>query len=254
MANNNIIALWGSPGSGTTLTSVKIARELASCRKNVVLIFCDSETPMLPVIVPSAEDAKSLGELLAMPSISQVDIFTHCLPIWKTLTALGYLKGENETSWADYSEGRAEELLDMLGSSADFIVLDCSHHLLTNVLTGVALETAGTVFRIANASPKSLSYISSQRPILSDPKFRYGEQVSIINNIYPFQDAPTYKNLIGGKKIYTLPHLLPLMGQAAECRLLEPLEGRDGKAYEPKIRLIVQSEILGKAAGRKDTA
>lgn len=241
---NNIIAVWGSPGSGTTTTSVKIARELAEFKKNVVLIFCDNETPMLPVLDPSIRDAKSLGDLLELPSISQIDIYMHLTSIWKTLSVLGYLNGENELSHARYSEDRASELLDLISDSADYVVLDCSHHLLTNNLTGIALEKAGVVLRVVNADPKSLSYIKSQKPLLSDQKFSYDQQICIINDVFPDQDAQIYENAFGGRSTYTLPHLPGLHNQFWEARLLESLKGREGRLYEPQIRAITLTEIL----------
>jgi KaiC/GvpD/RAD55 family RecA-like ATPase len=35
---SGILAVWGSPGSGKTITAVKIAKHLADRKKNVVLL------------------------------------------------------------------------------------------------------------------------------------------------------------------------------------------------------------------------
>ena len=39
--SGGILAVWGSPGSGKTITAVKLAKALAEKKKNVALIMCD---------------------------------------------------------------------------------------------------------------------------------------------------------------------------------------------------------------------
>mgnify|MGYP002409851748 CR=1 FL=1 len=231
-----MIAVWGSPGSGTTLTAVKIAREL--CQKhNVVLVLGDNEVPTVPLLVPQADSAKSLGDLLVLPSMSQIDLFRHCIPVGKSLSLMGYLYGENEKTWPDYSVQRVRELIELLRNSADYVVIDCPHHLLSSILTAVVLEEADLVLRVVNADLKSLIFVKSQRPFLSESRFRWEDHVSIINNVLHTQDTHTYEETFGGKA-YTLPHLPALQEQYDEYRLLEPVTGREGKLYEPLIRAI----------------
>ena len=43
-----VLAVWGSPSSGKTTVSVKLADYLARKKKNVLLIFADMTTPPLP--------------------------------------------------------------------------------------------------------------------------------------------------------------------------------------------------------------
>jgi ATPases involved in chromosome partitioning len=244
MASKKIIAVWGSPGSGTTLTSIKVARELANRKKNVVLILSDSETPMVPVLAPSVRNAKSIGNLLSLPTISPTDVFEHLIPTQKTISLLGYLKDENELTWPEYDEERAKELLGFLRETADYVLVDCSHHLLTNTMTAVALENADAVLCVVNADPKSLSYIKSQQPILNNSKFNSDRQVNIMNNFYANQDRQSYEGAFGMKTSYSLPHLSSLRAQYWEGRLLEPVTGREGKLYEPIIKSIVEEEIM----------
>jgi len=61
-----ILAVWGSPGSGKTVTAVKIAKYLADKKRNVVLLLCDMTAPMLPCICPPSEieSEHSLGSVL----------------------------------------------------------------------------------------------------------------------------------------------------------------------------------------------
>ncbi|OCN01015.1 hypothetical protein A7X67_01535 [Clostridium sp. W14A] len=243
---NMIIAVWGSPGSGTTLTSIKIAKELARNKQNVVLVLSDKETPTIPLLLPSLQNAKSLGDLMSIPKISPIDIFQHCISVEKNMSLLGYLLGENEMTWPEYEKEQVFLLLDLLRSIANYTVIDCSHHLLANVLTGVALQYSDIVMKVVNADPKSLSYMKSQHPFLRDQKFQYDEQLCIINNVYAFQDSKGYEDAFGSRVSYTLPHIPSLQMQFSEAHLLEPLSGREGRLYEPRIRAIVNKEIINK--------
>jgi Mrp family chromosome partitioning ATPase len=53
--NGGILAVWGSPGSGKTVTAVKLAKALADKKRNVALLLCDMTAPMLPCICPPSE-------------------------------------------------------------------------------------------------------------------------------------------------------------------------------------------------------
>ena len=45
-SGGGILAVWGSPGCGKTVTAVKIAKHLATQKKNTVLLLCDMTAPM----------------------------------------------------------------------------------------------------------------------------------------------------------------------------------------------------------------
>ena len=243
MANNQVIAVWGSPGSGKTLTSVKIARELSKKKKNVILVTCDEETPMIPVLLPSASGTKSLGALLSLPTLNQISIFQHFIPLGNSLSLLGYLLGENELQYAEYDERRAKDLIALLRRIADYVIIDCSHHMLTNVLTAVALEVSDIVLRVVNADLKSLSYIKSQKSYLQESRFQYDSQINVFNNVLSTQDTNPYQEAFGGDS-YILPHIPALKVQYDEARLMESITGRDAKKYEPIIQEIVKETII----------
>ena len=50
-----VLAVWGSPSSGKTTVSVKLAKYLADKHKNVLLLLCDMTAPMLPCICPPSD-------------------------------------------------------------------------------------------------------------------------------------------------------------------------------------------------------
>ena len=77
-SGGGILAVWGSPGCGKTVTAVKIAKHLAAQKKNTVLLLCDMTAPMMPCICPPSELEvdKSLGSIFAAQHIS-VNLIKH---------------------------------------------------------------------------------------------------------------------------------------------------------------------------------
>ena len=72
MANKQkqMLAVWGSPGAGKTVTAVKLAAELAKRKKNVVLVFTDLTAPSLPAVAAEGKLPEvSVGDLLSAPGI-----------------------------------------------------------------------------------------------------------------------------------------------------------------------------------------
>lgn len=103
-SGGGVLAVWGSPGCGKTVTAVKIAKHLASQKKNVALLLCDMTAPMMPCICPPSELEcdKSLGSIFAAQRIS-VNLIKHNLTTHKKLSYLTVLelrKGENEYTYA----------------------------------------------------------------------------------------------------------------------------------------------------------
>ena len=157
-----ILAVWGSPGSGKTVTAVKIAKHLADRKKNVVLLLCDATAPMLPCIFPPSEleCEHSLGSILAATHVTEALIKHNLVTLKKNsyLTILGMKKGENEYTYPPYEQIQAQELLDGLREIAPFAVVDCGSYIANDILSAVALMEADSVLRLANADLKSVSY------------------------------------------------------------------------------------------------
>ena len=82
MEQDKILAVMGSPGSGKTTTAVKLAAALAKQKKNVIVVFCDPFTPVVPTLLPTdAVHDTSLGELLTVPGLTQADILNACVSV-----------------------------------------------------------------------------------------------------------------------------------------------------------------------------
>ena len=141
--SGGMLAVWGSPGSGKTVTAVKLAKLLSSRKKNVILLLCDMTAPMLPCICSpeELECERSLGSILAAARIGE-NLIKHNLVTLKRnsyLTVLGLLKGENEYSIPPYTEKQAVELLDGLRQITPYVIVDCGSYIANDILSAVAL-------------------------------------------------------------------------------------------------------------------
>ena len=169
---NHILAVWGSPNSGKTVISMKIASALAKQKKNVIVLLADNECPALPVVAPN-ETSLSLGALLTQQSISQETILQYVVNMkkHKYIGLLGYKYGDNVFSYSDYDKDRAAILLVLLRHIADYVIVDCSSMISSDILSTTALETADKVLRVGNCNLKSLSYFHAHLPIIEERKF-----------------------------------------------------------------------------------
>ena len=216
MANKQkqMLAVWGSPGGGKTVTAVKLALELSKRKKNVVLVFTDVTAPTLPAVVSEKKlPDVSVGELLAAPGMTQEQVLKTCVPCEKNpyISFLGYKAGENVFTHAEYSKEKAVDMLDVL--------------------------------RVCSCDLKAISYFSSYLSLVADRKFKPEQHIKVLSNTRPYQGGSEYENSFGGVK-YRLPYLPLLEEQAATLKLLEPLSGKEAKTYEPVIAAIA-GEVFG---------
>ena len=242
-----VLAVWGSPGSGKTTVAVKLAQNLAGKKQNVVLVLCDMTAPMLPCICPPSEleAERSLGSVLAAAHVTE-PLVKHNLVTLKRnsyLTILGMKKGENEYSYPPYSEVQAKELLDTLTGIAPFVVVDCGSYIANDILSAVAIMEADSVLRLASADLKSVSYLSSQLPLLRDSKWDADKQYKVASNIKPQQAGEQVGQALGSVA-FTLPHSTELEEQYLAGNLLGELTMKDSRLFRREIEKICK-EVFG---------
>jgi MinD-like ATPase involved in chromosome partitioning or flagellar assembly len=242
-----MLAVWGGPCSGKTTTAIKLATELASHKKNVVILMCDFTAPAPQTLLPNiTTTGKSLGELLSLPSISQEEILRRCIPLGKSpyVSLLGYQRGDNAFTYAKYSKERAIDLITLLRHVADYIIIDCESAFSFDVLSAVALETADAVLRLCVCDLKSLSYFTSALPLLSDSRYASARHIKALSMVKPGQDNGEYQNIFGGIS-YSLPFVPELEEQFCAARLTDELCSKPAAAYSAAIRNIANNLLLG---------
>lgn len=121
MELSKVITVWGSPNSGKTTLTIKLARRLSK-NNNVIMLSTDIIAPPIGTILPyTREENKSLGKLLEMVTLTQEDILKNLITLKdnKNLTFLGYRQGENYKTYAEYTVDRAKELIVNLSHLSD---------------------------------------------------------------------------------------------------------------------------------------
>ena len=236
-----VLAVWGSPGSGKTVTAVKIAKYLADKKHNTALLLCDMTAPMLPCICPPSEldCERSLGSVLAAAHVSENLVKGNCVTHKRLscLTMLGMLKGENEYTYPPYAETQARELIACLREIAPFVVIDCGSYIANDILSAISLMEADAVLRLANCDLKSVSYLSSQLPLLRDSKWDSDKQYKTASNLWPDQTGELIGKVLGSVS-FALPHSPELESQYFAGNLLADLSMKDSRPFRKEIEKI----------------
>lgn len=244
---NRVLAVWGSPGCGKTTVAVKLAAYLAQQKKDVALLLCDMNTPMLPCICPPGdlEEEHSLGSILAASHVSESLVRHNCITHkkFRHLAILGMRKGENEYTYPPYERPQAEELLQALRNIAPYVVIDCSSSIANDILSAIALLKSDAVLRMVNCDLKSISYLSSQLPLLKESKWDAEKQYRVAANVYP-NEASGHMEQVLGSVAFQIPHSDEVASQVLEGNLFKELGLKDSRAFRKSMEAITR-EVFG---------
>ncbi|SHN87911.1 hypothetical protein [Desulfitobacterium chlororespirans] len=240
--NNQLIAVWGSPGSGKTTISAKLARWLAGKQKTVVLVLCDLLCPSLPVLLPKVDPKeKSLGALLSNPDLDQGALLAHLtLPQGDYLGVVGYKKGENFITYPQYLMEQALDLLVLLRHRVDYVIVDCSSDLTDDNLSVAALRNADQVLRCGTADLKGLSFFDAQLPVMAmDHTYGVDKHLKAISAYKPFSPKAEVAEAYGGVD-FQFPYAAELEHQFWGGELLEPVKSKEGKLFMEGIKKLAK--------------
>ena len=239
-----IIAVWGSPHSGKTTFATKLATAIYDhYQATVIVLYCDLETPTLPVLFPNAkpEDIGSVGVPLSKTEIDTDDVIKNLVTFKErqNFGFLGYRESENKFTYPRFGKAKAEELLDTLCTLADYIVVDCTPNLENNVLSAIGVEKADQVIRLASPDLSSISYFLSQLPVYEDSKYQRDAHIIGLNTpnadaFMPIEEARSHM----GEVSFTLPYSQTVKEQMQKGTLYEPTKD---KRFDSRMK-----EIAGK--------
>ncbi len=246
-AEGGVLAVWGSPSSGKTVVSVKLAEYLAKKKKNVLLIFADMTAPPLPCVCAASdlEGERSLGSILAAAHVTENLIRKNCMFYRKNdyLSMTGMLKGENVFTYPPYEQEQAAELIGRAREVAPYVIIDCTSTIASDILSAVALMEADTVLRLVNCDLKSISYLSSQLPLLRDNKWDADRQLKVASNVKQ-QEASSHMEQLLGSVAFQIPHSSEVERQYLEGELLAGLCLKESRAFRKEIEKIAK-EVFG---------
>ncbi|HBH95714.1 MAG TPA: AAA family ATPase [Ruminococcaceae bacterium] len=239
--DNQVLAVWGSPSSGKTIMSVKLARYIASQKKNVILVLADMSAPPLPYVCPSSdlESELSLGNILGAAHVDGNLVKQNAILHKKNeyLTMFAMLKGENAFSYAPYTETQARELIHALRQLADYIIIDCTSNITNDVLSAVSLIESDAVLRLVSCDLKSISYLNSQLPLLLDNKFNANKQYKAASNVSSFQADDEIEQIVGGVN-FKIPHSDEVYKQFLAGNLFGGLTEKDSRDFRKAVSKI----------------
>lgn len=239
--DNQVLAVWGSPSSGKTIMSVKLARYIASQKKNVIIVFADMSAPPLPYVCPSSdlESELSLGNILGAAHVDGNLVKQNAILHKKNeyLTMFAMLKGENAFSYAPYTETQAREFIHALRQLADYIIIDCTSNITNDILSAVSLIESDAVLRLVSCDLKSISYLNSQLPLLLDNKFNANKQYKAASNVSSFQADDEIEQIVGGVN-FKIPHSDEVYKQFLAGNLFGGLTEKDSKDFRKAVSKI----------------
>lgn len=220
-----ILAVWGSPGSGKTTFATKLASAIYERhKKTVIVLYCDFETPVLPVVFPNfkREYLASVGMALSKAEMLQNDVI-QCLVTIKgkpNFGFLGFRDGENKNTFPRFTRNKVEDLLDTLRGISDYVIVDCTSNLENNILAATALELADMTFRLTSPELKSISWNLSQMPLYTDKKFHCQDHVQGINVpnadvLYPIEETKAHMKDVA----FLIPYSAVVKTQVQEGRM-----------------------------------
>ena len=249
MEQDKILAIMGSPGSGKTTTSIKLAAVLAKMKKNVIVVFCDPFTPVLPALLPpdTVHDT-SLGELLTAPGLTQTSILNACVPVPDNeyISLLGYKGGESLMMYPKITRDKAVELFVSLRYLADYVILDCATVFEADPASFVGIEVADQVLRMGTANLKGISYHQTHNPMLADSRFDKDRFHTAIGCLKVGQDWEAVSGQYGGTD-FVFPYAAELEQQENERTLFHTLATLDANPYNREIHHVL-AETFGMEA------
>jgi CO dehydrogenase nickel-insertion accessory protein CooC1 len=242
---SKLIAIWGSPNSGKTSFSAKLAQFIyENYSAAVLMLSTDNETPILPILFTNykSSDLFSVGVSLAKTEITQDEVLKSINTIKGKINLgfLGYKEGENKYSYPSYDYNKANALLSVLKELVDFVIVDCTSSL-TNVLSEAAVEKSDSVIRLVTPDLKCMSFFSSQMPLYSDPKYKIEQQIVVVNEIesqpiMPVQDAITHFKKVD----FALPYCKKIRQQALDGQLISKTKKKE---YFDILKLIAERVV-----------
>ncbi len=242
---SKIITIWGSPNSGKTTLAIKLVNRLSK-NNNVLMLSTDIIAPPIGSLLPYIkEEIKSLGKLLEMVTLTQEDILKNLITLKnnKNLAFLGYRQGENYKTYAEYTVDRANELIVNLSHLADYLIIDTSSIILSDILAQASLKLADEVIRLCGSDLKAISYFKSTIPLLADKSYNLSSHIKIIAKINDIEPKSIITNHYGNI-FCDLPSTKEIQSQYREGFLLNSLVEKQSQRYNQSLNKLT-TKITG---------
>ena len=239
---SKMIAFCGSPESGKTTASLKVAQELYYDKKgSVIFLSPDMSVPAMAFIFPHSKDSDlfSIGKALDKTDIYKEDVLKQLIPVktMRNFGFFGYKAGENKFSYPRPTEDKITALFHAMKEISDYVIIDCVSDT-DDLISRMAINEADSVIQMITPNLKCMAYYSSQSEMFENAEDR-GFKVLCIRDrdLYlPKEEVIAhFKNAQ-----FTLPYSRPLKQQVITGTLSERLV--DSK-YRKQIAAIAKKVV-----------
>lgn len=245
--NNKMLAVWGSSGSGKTTAAVKLARYIASFKKTIILVLCDTVAPPLPYVCPDKDllNKQSLANILSAEYLSDELLKQNTIFHKRNnnLCIFSLLEGENSTDCGDYNYLDAQAFLQSLRDYAEFVIVDCSADFCSNPLSAAGLFEADAVLRLVNNDKKSMSFVESQMPLLKSQKWNEAKLFKAISDVEVLQEKGSVMKHSSGVD-FKITHSDEVHNQFVQGNLLASLKQKSSINFSRAIAKIANDIFM----------
>ncbi len=219
-----IIAVIGSPGSGKTTLTLKLAQEIYCNTSNGAVIYLSPslKIPALGLLFPNytPDSLFSLGDMFDKTDIFEEDVLSHIVTVkaMPNFGCLGYKAGENKYSFAQLTEDKVQELFNTLHKMAGYVFVDCTDEE-NDLISEYALRNADEVIMVVSPDLKSMTYLSSNEELLGTNAERAIRVLNVNENeLYaPVDDVRSQTKNIS----FVLPYSRQIRGQQLDGLLYD---------------------------------
>ena len=167
-----IISIYGSPSSGKTALSIKLANKMSRSRKkNSGVLFCSIFPSPISYVFPGFKerDFYSVGEVLSKENISEEDVLSSLISpsSGAYICFSGYSSFDHPGSFPKTDIKRCTEYIKVLGENLDYLFIDTDSFVHNSVLSKAALMAAQDRICVVSSDIKGASWLSSCRPYIS---------------------------------------------------------------------------------------
>ena len=244
-----LIAVCGSPNSGKTVLSLKIAKSIYDNNKGHTVIYVspDVTVPTLGYVFPNSKDENmySIGAAIDKTDIFKEDIVKQFVTTktMKDFAILGFKLCENRYSYPDPTEDKICQLFSSLRETADYTVIDCTSDE-SDLISNIAKRDCDVAVQVYNPDIKSMVFYAS---CINQFLMIEGKAVKVLNTL----DNDIYLPMDEVKKKcgdipFIVPYSRPIKQQMITGTLIEKLhDGKYLKAVDSIAKAVISDGTNG---------
>ena len=250
----DIVTVIGAPGSGQTVTALKLAISTYEALKNVrtVYLSMDYAVPAIGLLFPNkrSDDIRSMADLMDKTDMSTENILKTMVtcPNMSNFCCLGLRAGENKASYPVPDKGKIDKFFKTLANEVDFIFVD---YYPNEELSRYALINADRIIRVVSPDIKSINWLVSARMLVNESDQRL---LNVINKIDEKALCPIEEVCAKIKSVAAiLPYSSGIKQQMFDGTLWERL---NDKKYKKEMDKLVEKTVdpAGKGSDAKHEA